>query len=395
MPTPDCDLLIIGAGCAGLSLAREIARQCGGQNTRRVILLEPRENYSNDRTWCFWQRHTEIDRALVSKSWNAWQFDTKGNTVVQQSSTDWAYHCVPAGTFYKQAQEDIEQTPSMSLLLGQTALSVNPKDTHIEIETRGGCITASQVVDTRAPSAQLASEAPLKQVFYGLELRLTEPQKNTQTARLMSNMSTDAAGFKFEYLLPLAPDRALIEITRFSPASLPSASLKDEVFEAAQTYFPNKIAEVVRHEQGVIPMGLSLAPATGDARWVRAGTSAGAVRASSGYAFQRIQHWACQEAASLLKNQPISGQKPVAGALGWMDRIFLETLTRQPELAPSLFMALAQRVPSDRLVRFLTEQPQTLDFAAIVAALPVKPMLKSLKLRHSSASQTLSGKAFE
>ena len=58
-------------------------------------------------------------------------------------------------------------------------------------------------------------------------------------------------------------------------------------------------------------------------------------------------------------------------------------------------MALAQRVPSDRLVRFLTEQPQTLDFAAIVAALPVKPMLKSLKLRHSSASQTLSGKAFE
>jgi lycopene beta-cyclase len=393
MPRPDCDLLVIGAGCAGLSLARELTRQCGGTTKLRVALLEPRETYSNDRTWCFWQRQPDIDTALVSKSWNAWQFDTKDNVVVQQSATDWAYHCVPSATFYKRAQEDIERTSSMSLLLGQTVLSVNPSNSSIEVETSDGCITASQVLDTRPPPSQRSSEAPLKQIFYGLELRLNEPQKNTETARLMSHMSTDAAGFKFHYLLPLAPDRALLEVTRFSPMSLPPASLEDEVYEAAKTYFPNTITEVVRREQGVIPMGLPPASATGDSRWVRAGTSAGAVRASSGYAFQRIQRWARQEAASLLANQLLSGQTPVAGVLGWMDRIFLETLTRQPELAPSLFMALAQRVPSDRLVRFLTEQPKTLDLAAVVAALPVKPMLKSLKLRHSSASKTLTRKS--
>ena len=393
MPRPDYDLLVIGAGCAGLSLARELTRQSGATTKLRVALLEPRETFSNDRTWCFWQRQPEIDTALVSKSWKTWQFDTKDNVVVQQSATDWAYHCVSAATFYRLAQEDIEKTPSMSLLLGQTVLSVNPSNSSIEVETSAGCITASQVLDTRPPSSQRSSEATLKQIFYGLELRLGEPQKNTETARLMSHMSTDAAGFKFHYLLPLAPDRVLLEVTRFSPMSLPPDSLEGEVYEAAKTYFPNTNTEVVRCEQGVIPMGLPSASATGDTRWVRAGTSAGAVRASSGYAFQRIQRWARQEAASLLANQLVSGQTPVAGVLGWMDRIFLETLTRQPELAPNLFMALAQRVPSDRLVRFLTEQPRTLDLAAVVSALPVKPMLKSLKLRHSSASNTLTRKS--
>ena len=53
MPRPDYDLLVIGAGCAGLSLARELTRQSGATTKLRVALLEPRETFSNDRTWCF------------------------------------------------------------------------------------------------------------------------------------------------------------------------------------------------------------------------------------------------------------------------------------------------------------------------------------------------------
>jgi lycopene beta-cyclase len=395
MPKLDCDLLIIGAGCAGLSLAREIIRQSNGNNNRRVMLLEPRENYGNDRTWCFWQRQPEIDRAIVSKSWNAWQFDTKDDAVIHRSATDWAYHCVPAATFYKQAQQDIKKTPSISLLLGQTVTAVNPTDRDIEVETNGGCISASRVIDTRPPTFERTDEAPLKQVFYGLELRLNEPQRDTEIARLMSRMSSDAGGFKFHYLLPLAPDHVLLEVTRFSPVSIVPASLEDEVYKAAQNYFPNGIAETLRHEQGLIPMGLPPAVATADTRWVRAGTSAGAVRASSGYAFQRIQRWARDGAFAFLKQQPIPEQTPVTGVLGWMDRVFLDTLRRQPDLAPDLFMALARHVPADRLVRFLTEQPRAVDLAAVIAALPARPMLKTLSKRRFTSPKLLTGKAFE
>jgi len=395
MSKPDYDLIIIGAGCAGLSMAREIARQCDSKNNQRVMLLEPRESYSNDRTWCFWQRQPEIDRALVSKSWNAWQFDTKDDVVVQRSATDWAYHCVPAETFYKQAQQDIDRTSSMTLLLGQVVVSVNSSPRSIEVETGAGCISAAQVIDTRPPSSERSNAASLKQVFYGLELRLNEPQQHTDIAKLMSHMSSDADGFKFHYLLPLAPERVLLEVTRFSKSALTPASLAGEAHKALQTYFPSGVAEIMRHEQGLIPMGLPPTSTTGDTRWVRAGTSAGAVRASSGYAFQRIQRWARTEASSFLKQQPLTGQYPVTGVLGWMDRVFLETLSRQPALAPDLFMALAKGVRADRLTRFLTEQPRALDLAAVISALPAMPVLKTLKLRRAGAHKLVTGKAFE
>jgi lycopene beta-cyclase len=395
MSKPDYDLIIIGAGCAGLSMAREIARQCDSKNKQRVMLVEPRESYSNDRTWCFWQRQPEIDRAIVSKSWNAWQFDTKDDVVVQRSATDWAYHCVPADAFYQQAQQDIDRTSFMTLLLGQTVVSVNPSALGIEVETGSGHISAAQVIDTRPPSSERSNAALLKQVFYGLELRLNEPQQHTDIAKLMSHMSSDTDGFKFHYLLPLAPERVLLEVTRFSKSALAAANLAGEAHKALQAYFPNGGAEVVRHEQGLIPMGLPPKSATGDTRWVHAGTGAGAVRASSGYAFQRIQRWARAEASSFLKQQPLTGQDPVTGVLGWMDRVFLETLSRQPTLAPELFMALARGVPADRLTRFLTEQPRALDLAAVISALPAMPILKTLKLHRTAAPKLVNGKAYE
>ncbi len=78
-----------------------------------------------------------------------------------------------------------------------------------------------------------------------------------------------------------------------------------------------------------------------------------------------------------------------------MDRVFLETLSRQPTLAPNLFMALARGVPADRLTRFLTEQPRTVDLAAVISALPAMPVLKTLRLRRASAPKLATGKAFE
>ena len=69
------DLAILGGGCAGLSLARDIARlapQTSGG--RRVVVLEPRLRYENDRTWCGWFLADETQDPLVSRRWPAWRF---------------------------------------------------------------------------------------------------------------------------------------------------------------------------------------------------------------------------------------------------------------------------------------------------------------------------------
>ncbi|WP_146069326.1 lycopene cyclase family protein, partial [Cryobacterium sp. Y11] len=51
-PAVDADLVILGAGLAGLTLAARLARERSGP---RVVLLEPRTAYRDDRSWCFWR----------------------------------------------------------------------------------------------------------------------------------------------------------------------------------------------------------------------------------------------------------------------------------------------------------------------------------------------------
>ena len=48
------DYVIIGGGCAGLSLAYELNTHNKLQN-RTLAIIEPRKNYSRDKTWSFWR----------------------------------------------------------------------------------------------------------------------------------------------------------------------------------------------------------------------------------------------------------------------------------------------------------------------------------------------------
>jgi len=48
---PDLDLLILGGGCAGLSLGDRLAEQ--PSRPGGTMIIEARQAYVNDRTWCF------------------------------------------------------------------------------------------------------------------------------------------------------------------------------------------------------------------------------------------------------------------------------------------------------------------------------------------------------
>ena len=61
------DLIIIGAGCAGLSLGTRLASL--DSQAPKTLLLESRVAYDNDRTWCFWgDAHTPF-ATLARHSW--------------------------------------------------------------------------------------------------------------------------------------------------------------------------------------------------------------------------------------------------------------------------------------------------------------------------------------
>jgi glycine/D-amino acid oxidase-like deaminating enzyme len=49
--------LVLGAGCAGLSLACALLDAGVGE---RIVLVDRRTAFANDRTWCFWDTRGDL-----------------------------------------------------------------------------------------------------------------------------------------------------------------------------------------------------------------------------------------------------------------------------------------------------------------------------------------------
>ena len=266
----------------------------------------------------------------------------------------------------------------------------------MRIDSSDGTFYARQIVDTRPPHQAAATQATLNQVFAGVQIRCQQPLKDPHIVGLMDSMSSDQFGFRFDYVLPLSTTTALVEATRFSNGPVPRQQLRTDLNQALQRLVPDGRYAVVRRECGAIPMGLPVALDSGNPNWVLAGTRGGAVRASTGYAYRRIQDWSRRCAQSVSDTGRVIGHPPTSRRLQWMDQLFLELLRDRPELGPKLFMALASNLQPAALVRFLTERAGIADQLAVVRALPSWPMLEQWlqRLRGSPAARanTASGR---
>jgi len=241
---------------------------------------------------------------------------------------------------------------------------------------------ARQVLDTRPPDPQRSSQASLQQVFLGVEIELDEPSKvDTATAELMTDMRLVHGEFCFTYVLPYTATRLLVEVTFFA-RTIPDRS----VLEAELNSLLNKRgwqqARVVRREYGALPMGLPMAAELpGQPR--RAGMAGGALRASSGYGFLRIQRWAEQCARHYLATGEVVGHPKTGFVWRWMDQLFLDVIVTDAKLAPMLFDQMLQKTEPSRFVRFMSDQANWWDCLLIVACLPKRPFLLALAKRCS------------
>lgn len=375
--TEHVDLAILGGGCAGLSVARELI-QCGAR--QRIVVLEPRETYEDDRTWAFWAPLEHPLQHLVSHRWSHWAFGRKGKTSRQLSARNSCYQVIRAIDFYQQALALIHEANSMTLRRGTqvTGLSTDPRGWRVELASNDA-LTATAVIDTRPPPRQRINTSKLFQCFLGAEIVLSAEAApfDENSIELMTEMHTTAQGFCFHYVLPFSKNRALVELTYFAPEPLNQASLEPELSEVlGERQWQS--AEVLRTEYGVLPMGLPDCPGKPTPTMVRAGTSAGALRPASGYGFLRIQRWASACAEHYQRTGELCSQPPEPWRQRHMDDLFLRTLRHNPELAPALFDQLLSRCSPERFVRFMTDQATWLDSLAIIKAMPKSPFIHTL-----------------
>jgi lycopene beta-cyclase len=376
----DVDLVILGGGCAGLSLALRLAEQAG--QPRRVEVIESRPAYRHDRSWCFWRLGPHRYEHLVKRSWSTVALRSAAQAV-QVNCQRTPYQLLESGAFYGHANQAIAASSAVRLNLGVTVL-LPPRAVPggWRIETSAGTLTAAQVIDTRPPRVAQLGDALLWQSFLGEELICDRPAFNAEQVELMdftSDNTKNAAGaVAFTYVLPLSSDRALVETTLFDPQPHSAADLAHRQRRAVQRLCGNAASHVVRTESGMLPMGLtSHETPLGPGHW-RAGLMSGAARPATGYAFQRIQRWADHCSARLREGHDPMGHLPDPVLTRLMDRLFLDVLRHHPERGPELFMRLFSRAATPRIVRFLSDRATLVDRVAVAASLPTGLFLRQL-----------------
>lgn len=374
-PTPDADVLILGGGCAGLSLACALA-EAGFRGVVKIV--EPRTHYERDRTWCFWDTEEHPFTDLISAAWRRWRVSVPGLPVLCVSER-YRYCHIDSADFYRCAQSIIERTEGFSLLLGVQATAISPRSNGcVQVETTQGPLLARQVFDSR-PRAQKSSSPLLVQRFCGWRVTTPEPRFDPATVELMRFLpAPDSDRIRFLYVLPFSPCEALVEWTQFdSPeqcAAEAPALLDRHLSDWLNQNVPNW--SVIHRESGALPMGLGPLAVATEPGVHSIGIRGGCLKASSGYAFLRIQRHSRAIARALACGEPVRDWTEPA-LTSWMDAVFLSALRRTPAQAPLLFTRLFARTPVDSMVRFLSDSCSTRELLRAGWALPKWPMARA------------------
>jgi lycopene beta-cyclase len=376
------DLIILGGGCAGLSLATQLTQY--GSGAPRTLVLESRGDYHNDRTWCFWQLPGTAQIELVENRWPAFRVASNDvDFLVDCSSLP--YCVIPALRFYQHSLALIGNDPSVSLLrLAPVVKPVTRTRDQWIVETPYGIFRARNVVDTRPVRTPRQGDALLWQSFLGAEIELAREHFSTREVTLMDFRRCPKQRMVFTYILPFSTTRALIEVTEFSPLALPPADLQPLLNEAIAETTGGLPFRALRTESGLLPMAQATPPHAirsihaETASYVHAGVAGGGARACTGYAFQRIQRWAGLCAAHLVEKDLPLGHPRDPHAVAFLDYLFLRVLRDDPDLAPSLFTQLFAEAPTGSVLRFLGDRASPADLFHVIASLEPRPFLKAM-----------------
>ena len=373
----DADVLIVGAGCAGLSLAVHLME--AGASDLEIVLLDRRSTHVRDRTWCYWSGPDHPFQAAVRQSWTRWRVVTSEGEV-ERGSRSVAYRCIQADAFYDLALEHIESSPNIKLVRGVSVEALREIEGGVAAVTADGEFTARRAFDSRPPEPGPvpAGEIHWLQHFVGLEVQTDRPAFDPSVATLMDFRVMDGADIRFMYVLPLDDRTALVEDTFFGGEPRPES----EYLESIDRYLAERLGVAswteTHRERGAIPMSTVPPTVPSSPRVTSIGLRAGLARPATGYAFLAIQRHSRRLAVYTVRagvDRPMPRGRPYPRAVAFLDRVFLAYLERQPQEAPEMFLEMFEGVAPERMARFLFDGGTRADRIAVMHSLPAMPLI--------------------
>ena len=377
MTLSDWDIVIVGGGLGGLSLAVELAQPEFAH--LRVLVLEKRASYTRDRTWSYWQTQPHRYSGLERKRWNTWRLSFNGNRA--QHASKHAYCTMDADAFYEFALKQIALAPHVELKMNTAAIGVSSQPQPVVQLSDGTQLTCAWIMDGR-PNPQPQPDA-LCQHFEGWEVQTDTDCFDDSAVELM-NFQPATAGLHFLYVLPYGPRQALVESTWMS-AFAHQPDYAAELRDYLRTRYGVTDYKCVYRERGCLDLqARTRKPEAldGSSRWVALGKAAGTLRASTGFAFLETIAEAgriaqCFRGVPLTEVRVPPYRRDWLDA--WMDKIFCDGLKADWPHAPEFFMAMFQGISPETWVSFLTGRPSMLQRLQVSLQLPKVHFLRAAR----------------
>jgi len=349
------DYIIVGGGCAGLSLAYELEIHKKLEN-KTLAIIEPRIEYKRDKIWSFWKVISHNFEDCVKKSWNNFSINLPSK-IKQLECNNFPYQSIDSGLFYQKINNKLKKNKNINFYKNIKEISLN-----------------NSFIFNSVPSIK-SDHINLWQHFYGVEI---ETEKNFFDNSIFNLMDFDCDQknkVHFFYTLPFEKNKALVETTWLSKMN--DESIKNYNFQI-KDYIENHLKiknyKINHKEEGTIP--LFYAANIKEKNKINIGSVGGMTRLSTGYTFLNIQ----EHSKYIRKNiDNISNVRTfeIEKKYQLLDKIFLKVLEKNPEKMPDIFFKMFNCSPSV-IIKFLSNKSNFFHDLSIILKMPKWVFIKAL-----------------
>lgn len=370
------DVIIAGGGMAGLSMLWQIRK--AGLNHLHILLIDKAQKNQNDRTWCFWESGEGPFEHIIHRKWDHVRVHGAIHQFKDFALNDYRYKMIRGIDFYQFMDDQIDQDIACGRVL-TTIQHIEADDNGCTVQTDHGSFYAKTVFDS---TYRLPLNTPgrhhLLQHFLGYIIQTSKPVFDVRLPDLMHFGIPQHDQCRFIYVLPLAPDKALIEFTVFSENLLSREAYEEALHGYIQLRVGHVDWTVTETEFGVIPMSDEPVKEFIHPRHIRIGTSGGYTNPATGYTFRSTQKRLADLVQAYVKTgswfAPIS---PWQKRFGLYASVMLNVLQHNRVPAPEMFFDLYARNPIDRVFRFLDGESTFMEEVTLMRSMAVKPFAQA------------------
>ena len=366
----DFDLIIGGAGAAGLSLAYRLASN--DFSHMKVLLIEPTSKDSNDRTWCSWVKGPAIFDNCAQASFSKVKF-LSDSYKEEVEIAPYRYRVIDSLTFYKFVYQEIEKSSNITILR-ESIVTYHEFTDRVDVEVQSGKVYSGNIFFKCFLDDHInkASVLYVDQHFKGWVIETAENRFDTNSCTFMDFTIEQNEEVRFMYVIPLSPTKALVEVAIFSNSVLENENY-NQIITRYITHDLEIEAYTILHEEfGIIPMTDYDFIRNNTKKVIHLGSSGGAIKPSTGYAFMRIQEQCDYVLKCIEKGASIEMKSIYSIRHKLYDQTFLDVILNKRMTGEAVFSSLFEKNSPQKLFKFLDEKTSIWEEIALMRSCDIQ-----------------------